>query len=161
MKEVEPKPVDCRYCGCTWTPGSNRWNNFARHPCGSRVHDIQREASRIARDAVKKGLLPNVKTLSCVDCGAQATEWEHRDYSKPLEVEPTCRRCNRLRGPGLIPGMALPPKPQKRSDTRLLIHLAKSHIPSAVRLSAIGGKKAEQVNASKGLEVTKHAPPPL
>jgi hypothetical protein len=26
--------------------------------------------------------------------------YEHRDYTKPLQVEPVCRSCNALRGPG-------------------------------------------------------------
>lgn len=35
----------------------------------------------------------------CIDCGAQATCYDHRDYSKPWAVEPVCDRCNTLRGP--------------------------------------------------------------
>lgn len=41
--------------------------------------------------AVRAGVLPNAKTLQCVD-------WDHRDYNKPLEVAPVCRSCNKLRG---------------------------------------------------------------
>lgn len=33
--------------------------------------------------------------------GAQALFYDHRDYSKPLQVEPVCGRHNKLRGPGL------------------------------------------------------------
>ena len=35
----------------------------------------------------------------CIDCGATATCYDHRDYSKPWAVEPVCDRCNKLRGP--------------------------------------------------------------
>ncbi len=28
-------------------------------------------------------------------------EYEHRDYNRPLHVDPICRRCNLLRGPGI------------------------------------------------------------
>lgn len=50
--------------------------------------------------AVIRGKLPPVSSLKCVDCGRLATDYDHRDYTKPLEVEPTCRSCNLLRGPG-------------------------------------------------------------
>jgi hypothetical protein len=55
------------------------------------------------RMAVKKGELPDLKAqeIPCVDCGARATSYDHRDYSKPLEVEPVCNKCNSKRGPAL------------------------------------------------------------
>ena len=49
--------------------------------------------------AVKLGLLPEVKTLLCVDCGKPAQCYDHRDYSNSLDVEPVCRSCNYHRGP--------------------------------------------------------------
>jgi hypothetical protein len=39
--------------------------------------------------------------MQCVDCGAQARDYDHRDYNKPLEVDPVCRRCNLRRGPAI------------------------------------------------------------
>lgn len=51
--------------------------------------------------AVKTGVLPRLDgTILCVDCGNAATEYEHRDYSKPLAVEPVCHGCNMKRGRG-------------------------------------------------------------
>jgi len=38
-------------------------------------------------------------SIECVDCGAPATCYDHRDYSKPLDVEPVCWKCNAQRGP--------------------------------------------------------------
>jgi len=35
----------------------------------------------------------------CTDCGAQARDYDHRDYARPLDIEPVCRRCNQKRGP--------------------------------------------------------------
>lgn len=50
--------------------------------------------------AIKKGDLPKLDgTIACVDCGKPACDYDHRDYSKPLQVEPVCRSCNLLRGP--------------------------------------------------------------
>jgi hypothetical protein len=48
--------------------------------------------------AVKKGILPNVKTLMCVDCGKFGQCYDHRDYNKPLDVVPVCKKCNYRRG---------------------------------------------------------------
>lgn len=49
------------------------------------------------------GRLANLreKHVTCVDCGETASHYDHRDYLKPLEVEPVCPSCNKLRGPGL------------------------------------------------------------
>lgn len=54
--------------------------------------------------AVNRGELPRIKTLACVDCGAPARHYDHRDYTQPLAVDPTCHSCNLRRGPGLPPG---------------------------------------------------------
>lgn len=58
-------------------------------------------AHRKVCSAIVRGELKPIKELSCVDCGAQATIYEHRDYTKPLDVEPVCHKCNSARGPGL------------------------------------------------------------
>jgi len=88
----------CRYC-----------KQELRRPCENaeycfECHDYagQRLAIRAVNAAVRKGLLPKPTTLTCVDCGKQAREYDHRDYNKPLEVQPVCRGCNKRRG-GAIP----------------------------------------------------------
>jgi len=43
-------------------------------------------------------------TIDCVDCGKPARDYEHRDYLKPLDVEPVCRSCNCYRGEALNAG---------------------------------------------------------
>jgi hypothetical protein len=48
--------------------------------------------------ARRKGLLPPPREFKCEDCAAQASEYDHRDYGKPLLVAPVCRGCNRRRG---------------------------------------------------------------
>ena len=48
----------------------------------------------IVYKAVRRGDLPRVSTCDCVDCGIQAAEYHHEDYSKPLEVEPLCKLCH-------------------------------------------------------------------
>lgn len=73
------------------------------HPYrGSRhVADIlgQEVASLEVQRAIRDGDLPSASACQCVDCGAQAHDYDHRDYARPLAVDPTCRRCNLLRGP--------------------------------------------------------------
>ena len=65
--------------------------------------------------AKDRGELPHLMCgdIPCVDCGAPARDYDHRDYNKPLDVEPVCRRCNILRGPAIPADPPLPP-PQPR-----------------------------------------------
>lgn len=55
--------------------------------------------------AVKKGLLPNLRTgeYACSDCGGVALEYDHRDYGRPFDVDPVCRSCNKQRGTAIWP----------------------------------------------------------
>ena len=59
----------------------------------------------LAHKAVAKaryeGLLQSPRGMKCTDCGGEAIEYDHRDYDKPLIVEPVCRRCNIRRGPAI------------------------------------------------------------
>jgi len=58
-------------------------------------------AQKMVRRAIVKGLFDWAYHCKCVDCGEKAYCYDHRDYAKPLEVEPVCRRCNVRRGPAL------------------------------------------------------------
>ena len=53
--------------------------------------------------AIQNGELPTLQKakVPCVDCGAPAIHYDHRDYSKPLDVEPVCQSCNISRGPAI------------------------------------------------------------
>lgn len=55
----------------------------------------------ITKYAVKVGFLPKPTDFDCVDCGTKAECYDHRDYSKPLDVDPVCLRCNSSRGRGI------------------------------------------------------------
>jgi hypothetical protein len=62
-------------------------------------------AAQIVCRAVKAGRLTNLRdsNVLCTDCKLRrATNYEHRDYSKPLEVEPICISCNLMRGPAIL-----------------------------------------------------------
>jgi hypothetical protein len=51
--------------------------------------------------AVRRGDMPRASEFPCVDCAKPARDYDHRDYSKPLDVQPVCRSCNKLRGPAI------------------------------------------------------------
>jgi len=51
--------------------------------------------------AVKRGDIPPASNFNCVDCGEKAFGYDHRDYTKPLSVDPVCPSCNKERGPAL------------------------------------------------------------
>lgn len=38
---------------------------------------------------------------SAASIARRARDYDHRDYNKPLEVEPVCHSCNMKRGPGI------------------------------------------------------------
>lgn len=63
---------------------------------------LANRAHRAVKAAVKRGDLPHPSELGCTDCHKDAEVYDHRDYRKPLVVEPVCRSCNRKRGPSQI-----------------------------------------------------------
>lgn len=50
---------------------------------------------------VRSKRLKKPDSFGCADCGVRAEVYDHRDYLRPLDVEPVCRSCNKKRGPGL------------------------------------------------------------
>lgn len=56
-------------------------------------------SGQVAR-AISKGVLPPANTCKCADCGKPAVCYDHRDYTKPLMVDPVCKSCDGKRGPG-------------------------------------------------------------
>ena len=65
-----------------------------------------RSAAWKVHAAIKSGKLRPPTDFACADCGKPATEYDHRDYSRPLDIEPVCHPCNKLRGPGVKPAEA-------------------------------------------------------
>lgn len=65
----------------------------------------QHRAHAAVQAGVRNGLLPSLKAgeYACTDCGGVACEYDHRDYSRPLEVAPVCKSCNRKRGTAVWP----------------------------------------------------------
>lgn len=67
-------------------------------PCADHRNNGGYKAHSQVKYAIKHGNLAPIKDMKCVDCGSQAEIYDHKDYNKPLEVEPVCRSCNRKRG---------------------------------------------------------------
>lgn len=53
------------------------------------------QATAAVARAVRTGQLTPATAHPCTDCGyPEAVQYDHRDYNKPLVVEPVCRSCN-------------------------------------------------------------------
>lgn len=86
----------CCICGSA-TRGSKL---YCRHH-DKMVRTARNYAVGVVAAAIRRGELAVVTTLTCADCGQPAQAYDHRDYSKPLEVTPVCIRCNFDRGPAV------------------------------------------------------------
>lgn len=98
---------NCLRCGQFFSRDGHAASALRCLPCASEHtktnYRHMRRAAALVAAAVRKGALPPARDLSCVDCGAPADGYDHRDYTKPLDVEPCCLSCNKKRGPGYWP----------------------------------------------------------
>jgi predicted amidophosphoribosyltransferase len=86
----------CPVCG----KQAFRWGNWKYcWPCYEAALPFISRAYYRVHAAVAAGKIPHPSTLICADCGAPAQFYDHRDYEKPLAVDPVCRGCNYKRGP--------------------------------------------------------------
>jgi hypothetical protein len=69
-----------------------------RHITAAAHFSGQRAAIEAVSKAVAAGHIPKACEWDCIDCKAQAEVYDHRDYNKPLDVDPVCRSCNAKRG---------------------------------------------------------------
>jgi hypothetical protein len=77
----------------TWRK-ANIEKNRAKTNAYRKTNSKKYAAHNAVNNAIKRGDLPRVLTCDCVDCGIQAADYHHEDYSKPLDVEPLCRLCH-------------------------------------------------------------------
>lgn len=94
------KHVMCGACGRTYETHKMARVNARCHECEVAAEQTRGLVTGMVAKAVRQGILPHPSTLKCSDCGIQASEYDHRDYSQPLQVAPVCRGCNVRRGPG-------------------------------------------------------------
>jgi hypothetical protein len=94
-----PKTYQCRVCATTFK-GFPIGRHWYCEGCRPAHYAAQRLARRWILLAIRTGRLLPASTFKCVDCKENwASGWEHRDYDRPLDVDPTCGSCNHMRGP--------------------------------------------------------------
>jgi hypothetical protein len=89
---------NCRHCGVDIS-----WRHCLAKQCLDCTQSVTGAAAahRAVYAAIRRGQLAAPRFLQCVDCGRQATDYDHRDYREPLNVQPVCRGCNLARGPAI------------------------------------------------------------
>lgn len=92
--------LTCIRCSKQYEEGRLGRSRMCR-PCSFANIDESKTASRQVRRAIRRGEMERADAHSCVDCGKQARDYDHRDYLKPLDVVPVCRGCNVRRGTAL------------------------------------------------------------
>lgn len=122
-ESITPACVGCADCGADLTG-----LHFQRRLCldcrTKRARDpLTMKAHAAVAKAIRRGELPRADSLLCVDCGRPACDYDHRDYTKPLQVDAVCRSCNKRRGPALggvqVRVPPLPPIQPPRSEVAL------------------------------------------
>lgn len=94
-----------RICGFCGEPTGRDSRAIRCMPCMNLADRIKSRAHYAVAAAIRSGSLQRASEVSCEDCGKQAQEYDHRDYSRRLSVSPVCHSCNLLRGPGLFTGL--------------------------------------------------------
>lgn len=93
----------CNTCGKSElvTGGSSYFVCSDCKPANHHTRSAQYQAHQAVARARRLGDLKEPREHLCADCQAPAIEYDHRDYNKPLDVQPVCRRCNLKRGPAI------------------------------------------------------------
>jgi hypothetical protein len=93
------KARNCLQCGAHLQ--AERWGSRFCGTCrvARYAKNGRAEAITLVQKAIKLGTLPSPRGFACEDCGGPATQYDHRDYSKPLDVVPVCCGCNNRRPP--------------------------------------------------------------
>lgn len=104
---VPTPPKDCHLCGVKligYHPNSRHCEDCKRDAVARwRRQKNDNEVSRkVTRYAVKVGFLLHPSNYICMDCKRlQAECYDHRDYSRPLDVDAVCLNCNQKRYKGI------------------------------------------------------------
>jgi|SRR6185503_4964359 len=89
-----------RFCGaCSYERSKKASAVSARK---AKTLNDNETSRKLTRYAVKIGFLPHPSLYICMDCKwRQAQCYDHRDYSKPLDVDAVCLACNSHRHRGI------------------------------------------------------------
>lgn len=103
----------CVDCGDAFIGGhsAKRCSDCKQYAFGDRDYALLKSRAHAAvAKAIRDGALRPPREFQCVDCYRDAEVYDHRDYTKPLDVQPVCRGCNLCRGPAI----QKPPQTRKR-----------------------------------------------
>ena len=87
---------------CGESVGSRAAGALYCWPCNNLLQRANGRKSAAIKRAILSGLLKPPNQQLCADCGEPAKFYDHRDITKPLDVEPVCNGCNVRRGPPRI-----------------------------------------------------------
>jgi hypothetical protein len=90
------------------------------------------KASAILNNYIKKHAFSKATEKLCVDCGCRAHVHDHRDYTKPLEVDPVCFSCNSIRGMALDSKLRSFPESSKKNKVLVSVGLTSA---ASIRLT--------------------------
>lgn len=101
-----PAFARCFRCQYEWIPRTENIKTCAgcRSPYWDTARDevnylqMRDKAHKILQEQKYRGYKDSPEGEKCVDCGEPAKHWEHRNYARPLIVEPVCHSCNLKRG---------------------------------------------------------------
>lgn len=92
----------CAMCGKRVPDNRIFVSRYCSSECSFESVSQSVKATNIVKSAIKRGVMkPISEETTCVDCGKPAHDYDHRDYNKPLDVDPVCRGCNIRRGPAI------------------------------------------------------------
>jgi hypothetical protein len=120
-------------------------------------HAIAAPARYAVARAIRDGKLPRLNgSIQCVDCGAPAEDYDHREYARPLDVQPVCRSCNLRRGPASdvmhlcyhYSPLLAPRQPPRR----FLARLAALQTIEATKVSAVLDVEAPSITGESRLD---------
>ena len=90
--------MTCKACGGE-IQGKSPWAWYCLR-CATVIKPLRLKAVRTVANAIQHQGFPRPTAFQCSRCGQyQAQFYEHRDYWRPLDVQPVCGRCNHACGP--------------------------------------------------------------
>ena len=98
--------MNCAYCLERPIDKRRGYTSYYCNGCWLLARREVKRAAQLVAQAVRKGKLPRLgRGVLCIDCKELAFCYDHRDYGKPLQVDPVCFTCNKKRGPAKHIGM--------------------------------------------------------
>jgi len=101
-----PRLKKCYHCPQTFYPKND--TKIYCLDCHDEVDRQKKRAHNRIKTQIEHGKMLRPTSYECWDCGKPADRYDHRDYGKPLDVQPVCLSCNSKRGPAKLGPIYLP-----------------------------------------------------